>query len=455
MATGQQPRRMVTFAQAAVYTLIVIAILSVLNFLANRWNKSFDSTSNKRFTLSDQTAKIVRNLKPDLTISYWDQPTRFQQAQDLLDRYKNLSTKINVQYQDTEKKRTQAIAAGVKSQGTIFVQVGNKKEEAKSLTETDVTGAIIRAIKTGDRIVCSVAGSGEPALDETGNSGYSNLKDLTERNNYKMQSVNLVQKAEIPKECTILMVAGPKRDYLAPAVSAIKAYVEDGGRALFMLDPPLKFGSGIDENAALTAVIEGWGVKLQKDIVLDVSGVGQVFGLGPQFPLVLNYGSHPIVNEMKNLATGYPIVRSLEVNADGPTKPVKLAETSADSFATQNLAAPEIKEGKDDLKGPLTLAAAGTYTTSKENGNGRYVVVGTSRLAGNNFLGLNGNRDLYLNMLNWLSSDEDLISIRPKDPEDRRLNMNQRQVTTMFYTSVLGFPLLIVVAGVGVWWRRR
>jgi ABC-type uncharacterized transport system involved in gliding motility auxiliary subunit len=101
------------------------------------------------------------------------------------------------------------------------------------------------------------------------------------------------------------------------------------------------------------------------------------------------------------------------------------------------------------------LGAAGTYTTGKDSGNGLFVVVGTSRWISNGFLSFDGNRDLYLNTLNWLSSDEDLISIRPKDPEDRRVNMNSRQVTMMFWTSVAGLPLLIVLAGVSVWWKRR
>jgi ABC-type uncharacterized transport system involved in gliding motility auxiliary subunit len=60
-----------------------------------------------------------------------------------------------------------------------------------------------------------------------------------------------------------------------------------------------------------------------------------------------------------------------------------------------------------------------------------------------------------MNMLNWLSSDEDLISIRPKDPEDRRLNMNARQASMLFYESVVLLPLAIIIVGVGVWWKRR
>jgi len=83
------------------------------------------------------------------------------------------------------------------------------------------------------------------------------------------------------------------------------------------------------------------------------------------------------------------------------------------------------------------------------------VVIGSSLWCSNSFLRFAGNRDLFLNIFNWLSSDEDLISIRPKEPEDRRLNMNARQVTMVFYTTVILIPLFIILAGVSVWWKRR
>jgi len=443
-------------AYTAVYVLIVVAVVGGVNFLANRYNKSVDTTSSKKFTLSDQTEKIAKNLKQPVTITYWDQPTKFQAAHDLLDRYKNLSSKIDVQYMDTDKKRTQALAAGVKTLGTIFINVGNKQQEAKSLTEEEITGAMVRAMKGGERTACFVLGSGEHALADTDRDGYSGLKELVEKNTYKTDTLKLLEKPEIPASCSILVIGGPHRDYIQPEVDAIKNYVENGGRALFMLDPPLKFAKQeIDDNQALLNVLAGWGVTVDKDLVLDTSGVGQLFGLGPEFPLVTNYESHAIVREMKDTPSGFPIARSLEVKNGDKTTVEKLFSTTDNSFATTNLASPEIKESKTDKKGPLVLGAAGTYTTGKETGNGRFVVVGSSRWVSNNFLRFNGNRDLVLNMMNWLSSDEDLISIRPKEPEDRRLNMTARQMSMLFYETVLFLPLLVVVAGVGVWWRRR
>jgi len=457
MANGRTPHRAATFVTALTYSLIVLAILVTVNFLANRYDKSYDSTTNKKYTLSDQSAKVARNLKENVTITYWGQPQNFSSARDLLDRYKTLNTsKIDVQLIDADKKRTQAIAAGVKTLPTIYVQVGNKKEEAKSLTEEDVTGAMVRALKGGDRQVCFVLGSGEHSADNTDKDGFSRAKEIAEKGNYKTQTIRLLPKADIPKECTIVVVPGPKKDMLQPEVDALKAYVENGGRALFLLDPPLKFGNQeTDDNQALVNVLASWGVTPQKDLVLDLSGVGQLFGLGPEFPLVTKYEDHPIVRDLKDVATGFPIARSLDVKNGDKTTVDKLLSSPEDSIATLNLSSPEIRQSKNDLKGPLVLAAAGTYKNDKEGGNGRFVVVGSSSWAANGFIAFNGNRDLFGNMLNWLSSDEDLISIRPKEPSNNPLNMNARQVSMLFYTSVFALPLAIVLAGVGVWWRRR
>jgi ABC-type uncharacterized transport system involved in gliding motility auxiliary subunit len=282
------------------------------------------------------------------------------------------------------------------------------------------------------------------------------VRQVIEANNYKTQTLKLLEKPEIPKECMIVVVAGPAHDYLAPGIDAIKKFVEDGGKAIFLLDPPLMFAKQeIDENKALTDVLAGWGVTLDNDLVLDTSGVGQVFGMGPEIPLVTTYTSHAIVRTMKDVPSGFPIARSLTVKNGDKTTVEKLFETSDNSFATMNLKSADIRPSPTDKKGPLTLGAAGEYNGGGPNGKGRFVVVGSSRWIDNSFLRFNGNRDLFLNMMNWLSSDEDLISIRPKETEDRRLSLTARQMMMVFYSSVIAIPLVILAAGFGVWWRRR
>lgn len=442
---------------AATYTVVVLAILSAANVLANRYNKSYDATSNKRYSLSDQTVKIVKGLKQDATITYFDQAKSWRQAKDQLDLYANLSRKIHVKYVDPDKEPQVAREAGIRNYGTAVVQIGTNKNEAKSLTEEGITGAFIRDLKNTARTVCFVTGSGEHLIDESGRDGYSQFKDLLAKEEYTAKSVNLLQKAEVPSDCTVLVVGGPSGDYVQPEVDAVKKYVEDGGRALFLLDPPLKVGrSQVADNNALTGLLQSWGVTPDKDLILDLNPVGQMLGVGPQVALVTSYGSHAIVNEMKRSATGFPLSRSLQIKNTDKSTVEKLFDSSGSSLATDNLDSPKIDpRDPKNKKGPLTIAAAGSYNTGKENSQGRFVVVGSSAWLANSFLGFNGNSDLALNTMNWLSSDEDLISIRPKERDDRRITLTRAQFNWIRTTSQFVLPLIVVFAGVSVWWRRR
>ena len=469
-------------AYASVYVIVIVAVLAAANFLANRYDKSYDTTANKQFSLSDQTEKVVRDLKNPVSIYYFDDATRFPQGRDLLARYAGLSGKVHVDYIDPVKKPQQARAAGFRRDVPILIVNGSRTEEAKSLSEEEVTGALIRSLKTGERNACFVSGSGEHSIEDTGRSGYSAVRDALTRNNYKVRTISLLQagaapapaanakgatpaapaapaaggKPEVPKDCTVLVAAGPRYAYTQPEADAIKAFVEGGGHALFLLDPALNLSAAdqTQENTTLDALLTGWGVTPQKDLALDTSGIGQIFGLGPEVPLVATYGSHTIVSSLKDVATAFPLSRSLEIKNGDKTNVERLFSTGDNSYATSSLTSNRINiDPKRDKKGPFALAAAGSYKNAGTEG--RFVVVGSSMWVGNSFIRFNGNQDLFLNMINWLSSDEDLISIRPKQAEDRPLNISGQKLNSMFWLSVVMFPLAVVGFGLATWWKRR
>src|SRR3984885_7491311 len=227
-------------AFVAIYLIVVVAVVIVANYLADHHNKTVDVTSNKQFTLSDETKKVTGNLKKDVTVYYFDRSDSYDRARDMLDRYKNLnSSKIKVEYVDPEKKPDVARVEGARSLGDIIVDNGEKKETAKGLTEEELTGALIRVSKTGAKTVCFVNGSGEHTLADTERDGYSTIKDALEKNNYKTDTISLIEKPEIPKTCSVVVVGGPKHDYLQPEIDAIKMFVTGGGRAIFNFDPVL------------------------------------------------------------------------------------------------------------------------------------------------------------------------------------------------------------------------
>lgn len=444
-------------AYATAYILVALAAAVVLNVLADRYNKSFDTTSNKRYSLSPQTDKIVKGLSQNATITYFNQSTRFRDGKDLLDEYANLSPKVHIVYVDPDKNPQLAREDGIRDFGTAVVQIGTKRETAKSMTEEGLTGAFIRVLKGGTRTVCFVTGSGEHQIDDTGRDGFSHFLELLSRDDYQGKAINLLQTAAVPADCTVVVVGGPSRDYAQPEVAALQSYVENGGRALFMLDPPLQIGSTVvASNDLLTALLQGWGVTADKDLILDLNPIGQLAGLGPQVALVTSYSSQPIVSDMKGTAVGFPLSRSLELKDAGKTTVEKMFDSSATSLATSNLNSASVRvDDPSNRKGPFTLAAAGTYSVGKPNVEGRIVVTGSSSWAANRFIGFNGNGDLAMNTLNWLASDEDLISIRPKPQDDRRITMTRAQLIRVRLISQFVLPLFVVIAGILMWWKRR
>ncbi len=441
-------------AYVTVYILVVLAVLVGVNYLASQYNKSADLTSNKRYTLSDQTVKVVRNLKDQIDIYYFDEPKQFAAARDLLDRYDNLSSKLKIHYIDALKNRRMAMEYGVKTAGTIILQHGERKNEARSLTEEEITSSLIRVLKTGEHVACFATGAGEHTLAED----YSNAKDALEKNNYKSQSINLLEKPEIPSDCTIVVVAGPRYDYPQPAIDALKSYIEKGGRGLFMLDPPLEMGkTNIAANEGLSKVLTTWGVTLDKNLVLDLSGQGGLYGMGPDVALTDQYSTHAIVKEMKGTGVAFPIVRSLTTSSGASSTAETIVSSSESSVATTQLSGRggiKIDPSKSEKKS-YPVAAAGTYRTGTPGKDGRFVVVGCSGWASNSAIRFVGNRDLFLNVLSWLSNDEDLISIRPKDPVDKRLEITRAQLNLLRLVSQFLIPLGVILAGILVWLKRR
>src|ERR1035438_186440 len=218
--------------------------------------------------------------------------------------------------------------------------------------------------------------------------------------------------------------------------------------------PPRQIEAAIDSSCDMSGVhVSGVGNNA-KDLVLDLSGMGQLFGLPAEVPVLLSYESHPITAPLTRIPTAYPLARSLDIKSGDKTTVSKLFGTTEDSVAVTGIGPGGAIGTKKGKKGPLTLGVAGAYKGATA---GRFIVVGTSLWAQNSILGSRslGNRDLLGNMINWLSSDEDLISIRPKEPEDRPLTLTTQKLSSIFWLSFVIFPLGVVAIGMATWWKRR
>ena len=450
---GQGGRRILEGANFAVYTVIVIAILVVANWFVSNHDKSWDLTPNKKYSLAPQTVKLLKGLSQDVTIYVFDRERSFGERRDLLNMFSSASRRVNVKYVDVDRQPSLARQYGVRTYGTIVLAAGDRHFEAQSDSEEAISNALIRLFK-GQRTACFIAGHGERDLESSERIGYSKIKKEFENENYQTKSVTLLQKMEIPSDCSMVIVAGPKTDYLPQEADTIGKYVTGGGRALFMLDPAVDLPE-------LSKLLAGWNVTVRNDLVIDENPVAQLFGTEPTMPLILKYGSSPIVQPIAREASLFPFTRSFSVGKEykaGETTD-SFCETSDASFGVTDfnpsMRQVSFRAGKD-IKGPLTVAVSAALSGEGEKkAEGRFIALGTSMLPANAFLGFQANRDLFMNMVNWLSADVDLISVRPKPPESQHLTMTAAQMGKVFWLGVIGLPLLIILAGTLVWWERR
>lgn len=450
---GRSGRKVLEGANFAVYTLVVIAILALANWFVSNHDHSWDLTPNKKYSLSPQSVKLLKDLPQEVTIYVFDRERSFGERRDLLNMFTSASRRVNVRYVDVDRQPSLAKAFGVRTYGTIVVAEGGRHFEAQSDSEEAIDNALIRLLK-GQRTACFIGGHGERDLDNTDRTGYSQIKKDFESENYLTKTVTLLQKMEIPSDCSMVIVAGPKNDYLPQETDTIRKYVDAGGRAMFMLDPGVQLPE-------LSKLLADWNVTVQNDLVIDENPVAQIFGTEPTMPLILKYGSSPIVQPISRQASLFPFTRSFVIGKESkPGVSVEsICDTSDASFGVADfnpsMRQVSFRAGKD-YKGPLTVALSGTVSGEGEKkAEGRIIALGTSMLPANAFLGFQANRDLFMNMINWLSADVDLISIRAKPPESQHLMLTAAQMGKLLWLGVIGLPLLIVLVGTMVWWERR
>ena len=445
----------------AIYTLVALAIVVVANLIANRFVKQIDLTANQRYTLSPQTGQILDGLETDVEFLYFDKRANFGQVEDRLAMYPTRSNHVKVTYVDPDRERGKAEQHNIRSYGTLVVSASGRNEQVSAITEEDITNAVIKVLKGGPKKIYFLTGHGERDIDSMERLGYSNAKTALTQSNYTVETLSLLQEnPKVPDDCTLLVIAGTQNDPLDPEIAAIKDYLEKGGRVFFLIQP--------HSPPKLVALLAEFGADAKNSLVVDTSGIGRLFGTDELMPLAVQYDDHPVTKDMTNVATLFPFSAAVDRSSNGMPGATfqPIAHTTDKSWATTEVQSREVsyKEGRD-TKGPVALFGAGTFQkpegapgapvpNSAPTTEGRFIVAGSAEFPANAIIGFNGNRDLFVNAVNWLASDEDLISIRPKEMEDRRVDLQPGQMAMIFYL-LIAVPAFVVLGGLGVWWKRR
>ncbi len=442
---------------AIVLSVAVVAILVLLNFLSFRHSKRFDLTTDKQFSVSDQTRKIVGGLQKDVTIVRFARPSdstpESQRFEDLMIEYKHLSPRFQFKDVNPQEKPEVAKEYGAKHIGDVIVASGQQKVNLEGspeggFSESDVTNTILKVTRDTVKTVCFVTGHGEKSLTDSGVDGYAQMGENLKRETYTAESINLVTGNGIPSDCNVLVIAGPTKPFFPQETAMVSKYLDAGGKALIEIDP--------ETDPKLDAILQPWNVNLGNNVVIDASGMGQLLGAGPEIPLVVQYGDSPITKSLARQMTYFPIARTVSIADKSKSDPqaVELLKTSPQSFTKPKLEHTVKYDPKTDTLGPLSLGVAASRAVDDKSA--RLVVIGDSDFATNQVLGGPGSDgDLFLNSINWLAQDENLISIRPKPETSRHITLTVAQATALAWIDRFFLPGIVIIVGISIWWKRR
>ena len=459
-----------------VSILVFLGILVAVNYLGARQNRRWDLTANQVYSLSDQTIKILRELKEPVTFVVYELNERQDIHRDRLEEFTYQSSQVKTEFVDPNREPARAQEAKIEAVPTILIQHQGRTERVTSTNEQDLTNALIKITTGQAKKIYFTQGHGEKDPAASDRIGYSTIADALKQDNFAVESLLLITQKAIPDDATIVAIAGPTTDFFPAEIEALQAYVAKGGKVLVLLDPPAKPGV---TQPLLTQFLTEWGITAGNDVVLDASGVGQLLKTGPEVPVAAEYPSHAITQGLR-VITAYPMARSIspiEGGTNGHTAQ-PIVRTSEQSWAESDVASLSAKggevgfdAGKGDKQGPITLAAAvsapATVTPPKpanaspdstdtpSTPETRVVAVGDSDFAANYAIGVSGNRDFFMNAINWLAQQENLIAVRPRQPQDHRLTLTADQQNRIMILSLFIIPGLVFATGVYTWWRRR
>lgn len=488
-------RKLLLGGGTAAGIIIFLAIVVAVQYITVKNPKRWDLTSIGEHTLAPQSKKVLEELRDrDESVSvlaFYE--TRADAARDaardLLDRYRDVDSDFTYTFVDPDIDRAIALKYKIDSYPTLILRSGNKEERIERATEEAVTNALARFLRSTVKKVYFLKGHGELPPNGSGPNGMSIAREQMEKQNYKTEELALLQTKSVPKDATLLIIAGPRIDLLDSEIEALQKHLNQGGALMVLLNP--------FETPKLAEFLKTFGFQTSQDIVVD--RMSKALGGDYLIPVIMQYNQSPITKDFR-LASFFPEVRSIRA----PKKPVPgivTEEIALTSQASWTIDKAQLDSGNANFnpetgkKGPIPVMAVSTYTNyeslnseksdkkeeagpeaedKKSAGDpaeeakkpeeqvepssptkARIAAFGSSQFASNKFYNLSGNRDLFLNTIAWLAADENLIAIRPKARTGEPVVLTGGDAWAVTLIPVVFMPLVWAFIGVMVYVYRK
>ena len=437
--------------------LIFAAVIGAVNYIVAQHNQRWDVTAAGQFTLSQQTINVLKNLKEPITVKafFTEQAFNRNQAQDMLKEYAAHTDKLTVEWIDPVRDPMATIQYDLTADGTTFFELGSKRQSTLGVGESDYTSAVLKLISTEEKTVYFLKGHKERDPNGADQNGFSQLKAALEQSNYKIDTVDLSTNPTLTVQSTVLVIASPQSDLLPDEQQALTSYLDQGGKAFFLQDP---LGP-----AGINDVLKSYGVAVEDGFVVD-TGYYVAQG-GPTVPVIPDRqgaaSAHPITKDLGR--TMLPASTSVTTSNDATegVRVIPMLETSGQSWLVRPATRDDAQfDASTDIQGPVNIGALVEAPAKSgddpDQSKTRIAVVGNSLFATNQFLmAFDGNRDLFMNTINWLSESEDMIGIGPKPADNRQVFLMQSDMDLIFWSSVVFLPGVVLAVGGIIWYRRR
>jgi ABC-type uncharacterized transport system involved in gliding motility auxiliary subunit len=459
MVSGEG-RRIGKYGSSAVaQTVLAMAILGALGFLAARHPVRWDWSEAKLHSLSDQTKKVLASLERDVEAVGFFPPLDTAQVRELLERYAYETDRFRFELYDPNSRpdliERYEIDRRQLARGLVRIALGDEAIEVEEVAEEKITNALLQLSRTTEKKVYFLEGHNErPVEGEAAEEkeGLSRAADALRNENYRFETLLLATHGDVPDDADLVTIAGATRSFSPAEHGALDRYLDRGGSLLVLLDPRA--------NTDLADDLARWGVDVVEDVVVD--RVQGLFGQAMS-PFARSYGDHPITEGLSEV-TLFHVARTVKPRPEAEGRFTELVYTSENSWGERNLellfGRGVAEFGADDQRGPVPVAVAGTPQLAEDGAEqeeveARLVVFGDSDFAANGLIDGYRNRDLFVNAVNWLLGDVEAISIRPVRSRSSRLQLSTEQFHQIRYLCLFVLPEAIALVGVLAWWLRR
>ena len=442
--------------QPRISLLLAIIAAVLASMLASRHSIESDWTANARHTLSTSSLEILYQLDQPLTVIAFTRDQQLAKAMaDRLSRYQRHSSLISFESVNPDRHPERATAADIHQDGVLYLALGERHETLRQLDEQSVSNAILRLSRGTGVNILMLAGHGERSATGQTNRDLSSFADTLSDQGFQVSRYQIDPATAIPTDNTVLIISAPQSGVSGAEVAQLLAYVENGGRLLWLGVP--------GDLQGLKPLAIQLGVRFLPGTLVDPAGMDAAGSAAFTLATADAYRPHLITQQFQ-FTTVFPLATGLSQN-DNRWQATPLALVGEQGWLEQGeLVEPVLFDKQQDLLGPVTLALAltrqknlGSENTKAdgENHPQRTVIVGDGDFLSNAYLGDGGNRQLGLNMVNWLAGDERLINIRPIAAADTQLELSTTHALIIGLGFLLGIPLLFAATGGVIWWRSR